>query len=1099
LQTKTNSLTIKNQSPANSRQAGFAVLIALTLLSFVLLILLSLTSTTAVEFKNADIVNQQLLARQNARLGLFVALGDLQKYTGPDQKVTAQAEIESATSPSARNWTGVWDSSLSTSNKPGVTKWLVSGENPSATIGADGSDSATLTSDRTDSEPVRADWVVIEALNTTRSKYAYWVSEESVKARVNLKDNSELMTYLSTNEERQNVREQLLLAPDQNQILGEPSDSPLDSIILENLARVQTPLQIGLAYTKTQDITSLLAERLNDFTTSSVGVMENSLSGGLKQNLTGRNQTQIDDLLDTPGNEADGYLKGDYLLYFNINPQTGKPLANDVSANNPSFTGGGFTSNDELVRIPKEDFYSFRDKNTDLLDNAAEVVRNVMPIITEASFRLGAFHAISDEKNRIRFHADLELWNPYPYPIRFPNNGNERAFYLMLVPSDFGSGRGRDKPEKLILSVEKTSAGRGRDVPTVDAEIHTDLTNFDERLDSGFDNWLNETVMISRIEVEDLVLQPGEIYHASTTKSDGLARIQGGYVAGVNPDSSEDSSEDYTEDPSGNYRNWDNIGNEDDDDRIDNPNIAVDDTVKLSLRMPPNGLTFRVIAYDPEGDEPSSKQSAVSPVYEEDAIEWAVPLFELRHIYKMEANPQPRTLNIAEYSVPRSGDYSIDNFNIAFHFKLDDERILAGDLDASNLSLGFDLRQPVWDYDNPAVQNAIMVGGVPPEDALAGVVPDPLTAAFRKDLFFNDVDLFADTRSDSHINYLQVILYPNMTKEPLSVGSFQHLPLSPEEVDYDIDGDGVDEVVQLKVGMPWGGALNEAFDKYFFTGAPSSGWSTTDPLPLPAILREDIDSDRMLEADASGDFMIEGSFNVNSLSKRAWAAMISRTLLSWKYSDSSVETDVYNAFLNLSDSTDQAVKAFGSIINDTDLTSFDGGDLNAPNSAGRQAMRYPLRRLENTQIFDPSTESNDSLVEYLIDEIQEYQNSEGAFFSVSEFVNSGVLHRAIERSDINGQAPRFSTAYITQASILEPIAPYLTVRSDTFTIRSIGQVESSITGRVLSQVILEAVVQRIPDRYDGDVSGIMGLSTDNGNDFGRKFVIKSMSWKNSLL
>jgi hypothetical protein len=338
-----------------------------------------------------------------------------------------------------------------------------------------------------------------------------------------------------------------------------------------------------------------------------------------------------------------------------------------------------------------------------------------------------------------------------------------------------------------------------------------------------------------------------------------------------------------------------------------------------------------------------------------------------------------------------------------------------------------------------------------------------------------------------------------MTKEPLSVGSFQHLPLSPEEVDYDIDGDGVDEVVQLKVGMPWGGALNEAFDKYFFTGAPSSGWSTTDPLPLPAILREDIDSDRMLEADASGDFMIEGSFNVNSLSKRAWAAMISRTLLSWKYSDSSVETDVYNAFLNLSDSTDQAVKAFGSIINDTDLTSFDGGDLNAPNSAGRQAMRYPLRRLENTQIFDPSTESNDSLVEYLIDEIQEYQNSEGAFFSVSEFVNSGVLHRAIERSDINGQAPRFSTAYITQASILEPIAPYLTVRSDTFTIRSIGQVESSITGRVLSQVILEAVVQRIPDRYDGDVSGIMGLSTDNGNDFGRKFVIKSMSWKNSLL
>src|SRR4051794_8029940 len=70
---------------------AFALLIVIILLGFVVLLIVGLATYTRVEGAIAGNTQRQAQARQNALLGLNVALGQLQKYAGPDQRVTATA------------------------------------------------------------------------------------------------------------------------------------------------------------------------------------------------------------------------------------------------------------------------------------------------------------------------------------------------------------------------------------------------------------------------------------------------------------------------------------------------------------------------------------------------------------------------------------------------------------------------------------------------------------------------------------------------------------------------------------------------------------------------------------------------------------------------------------------------------------------------------------------------------------------------------------------------------------------------------------------------------------------------------------------------
>ncbi|CAA6689538.1 Unannotated [Lentimonas sp. CC19] len=81
-------------------------------MAFVLLLMLSVVALTTVETRVAGQAMLRLEAEQNALLALNLALGELQKATGPDQRVTARADLQYATTATNPYWTGAYGHAL---------------------------------------------------------------------------------------------------------------------------------------------------------------------------------------------------------------------------------------------------------------------------------------------------------------------------------------------------------------------------------------------------------------------------------------------------------------------------------------------------------------------------------------------------------------------------------------------------------------------------------------------------------------------------------------------------------------------------------------------------------------------------------------------------------------------------------------------------------------------------------------------------------------------------------------------------------------------------------------------------------------------------
>jgi hypothetical protein len=99
------------------RQSGFALLITITLLAFLVLLLVSLATLTRVETQVASNGQQIAQARQNALLALNIALGELQKYAGPDQRTSVPADLDAtlAVSTKSGRWLGIYGGGVSAS------------------------------------------------------------------------------------------------------------------------------------------------------------------------------------------------------------------------------------------------------------------------------------------------------------------------------------------------------------------------------------------------------------------------------------------------------------------------------------------------------------------------------------------------------------------------------------------------------------------------------------------------------------------------------------------------------------------------------------------------------------------------------------------------------------------------------------------------------------------------------------------------------------------------------------------------------------------------------------------------------------------------
>jgi hypothetical protein len=115
------------------------------------------------------------------------------------------------------------------------------------------------------------------------------------------------------------------------------------------------------------------------------------------------------------------------------------------------------------------------------------------------------------------------------------------------------------------------------------------------------------------------------------------------------------------------------------------------------------------------------------------------------------------------------------------------------------------------------------------------------------------------------------------------------------------------------------------------------------------------------------------------------------------------------------------------------------------------------------------------------------------FQDVSRAVTSTASF-AFPRAE-SGPAATGIPGIVKQADILTPIAPYLSVRSDSFLIRCCGQ-KLDAAGKILARAYCEATVQRKAEFIDpaNPTTALTAQLNNTNRNFGRRFQIISFRW-----
>ena len=375
---------------SSKARSGFALVIALSLMAFVLLLILSITSFVVVEQRSANIAKQQLAAKQNALLGLQMAIGELQQHLGPDQRATASADIlDSSNNPYTLVWhsdpTKGWDSAtkdwitggdadfalpLVSVDPAKLTTLISSGgefnesalDNPVELMAVTKPSNGTLTSLKAERRPLT------DAQGATTGNYAWVAQDESLKA--NLK--AEHGDYQNTNSDLDLVEtsRRLSVFPYANaagiEIEGELPFGAIDPVVdgglnADYFEKIQRAEDLGDLITsgllEPADKSGSKAEQLapyrNHFTLNSKGVLADAKNGGLRRDLSrGLDDQYFEKLhgvpvfgIDADGNVADGINEpvGDqwkfFRDYYNFYRETDDRLAVDLADSRNTLHG----------------------------------------------------------------------------------------------------------------------------------------------------------------------------------------------------------------------------------------------------------------------------------------------------------------------------------------------------------------------------------------------------------------------------------------------------------------------------------------------------------------------------------------------------------------------------------------------------------------------------------------------------------------------------------------------------------------------------------------------------------------------------------------
>lgn len=295
---------------------GFALVIALGLMAFVVLLLLSISALLRIEVAGADKSLQRMKAEQVALLSLNLAVGKLQGTAGADTRVTAPANTLSGNPDTTPQLTGVWRSweglnhDKSDAGKPIVPNysiksedysednpeqgrflgWLVSGSEGGnsadvpptlsesavtvpllgkGTVGQDASDPDYAIENEVHLVPTN-----IEDEGAQGAAYAWWIQGLNTKALIKqaepLPDADELELWAN----RQNSN-----AHYDSEVFGIPDSDELNRVVTFSSFKL-------LDASGTTDVGEIAQQNYHSLTHYSRGLLTNAATGGWKRDLS---------------------------------------------------------------------------------------------------------------------------------------------------------------------------------------------------------------------------------------------------------------------------------------------------------------------------------------------------------------------------------------------------------------------------------------------------------------------------------------------------------------------------------------------------------------------------------------------------------------------------------------------------------------------------------------------------------------------------------------------------------------------------------------------------------------------------------------------
>ncbi len=1173
------------------RTRGFALLITITLLAFLVLLLVSLASLTRVETQVASNNQQLSQARQNALLALNVAIGQLQKYVGPDQRVTARAEILPDTAPAvvgATLWTGVWGNSQSAGAVSGTAtapmNWLVSGNETASfdwdvsngrvtsissppiyqptqapvnlTVGATAVSTDITMSDGTEARllvgsgsvggtlanyvvaPLRSIEVPASQVPglgtastpTTIGRYAWWVGDEGVKARANLIDATATAVpgETATAADARNRLRYMVAQRDATESLT--GFLSYDPATVPGLEKAVHPSQLPLLPAPATITTNVLHDRYHDLSTTSLGVLSDTLNGGLKKDLTAA---------FAPGTTAANSPTG--AVWSVTTPPAGSSWVSDMSIAN-GYDGKGVSW--QFLRS----YYQLGSRVTgsgataSIAPIAQDVAGNQHGIVPVVAFYQVFIEAKLVESPvgsgshvlELRHIPAVVLWNPYDitladatYSFAYGFTGTRVRCFARISKGDSAAPSG-NAADAAVAGAQVTSP-YFQSAPADDMQFS--LSSGALAPGASYVYTLPADVAYSTNVASNYVLTRG--WGAGAANARGILVTSASFtlppLAGTNH---------Y------NPLFWAGAGAM----PAESATIAASNTTLL-----PNGdrllmkLGTTEVAQFINGNNATQLPGSLANVSGgtfatapsgTTVVGWAGLQFGLKTTALSAKLPS----NLASSRLVRW--LADGNVRATHSSRSAYEQQLPGSSGYSNGNPSYARR-----VETSAASSVALSAYYPINDGTA-------LAPFGYDYAnLAPVVLFGVPRTETrvasigglqHVNAYRILDYETAPNPWRLAGNFY--PGYPIGNSWAIPRVGLDRIVSdLTANNVITGSVPAVFfdhsylynralwDGYFFSTVPDAAVAAT-PVSFPLPNSRHVSYGRPGEsattqatnlrdtAKAAAGLMVAGAFNINSVSVEAWRALLAGT---------------NNVPVGGTVRTDEA--PFPRLIYPVD----DGDVMTATTSASSHPNTYQGYRFLNAAQLT-------ALATAIVTEVR----NRGPFVSLADFVNRalvdspstsgfdertmGALARALDVAGVNaafgtgsnptatmlGASGSYASmpaptvwdgtpiatgapGWVTQADLLQTLGPVLSARSDTFTIRAYGEVNNPLlakndAGHIQGRAWCEAVVQRLPDYVNeaaassaaGDPADTVPalLQNSDNRNFGRRFQIMSFRW-----